>query len=114
MQPSDSISVTRRPMDIEDYIDILRRHKSWIFGPAFLGLVIGVIVAFLWPDTYVSVASIRVVPPQVPASLVQTNINEDMTNRVMAMAQSIMSRTRLTNMILTLHLYPKELARMPL
>src|SRR5579884_1646872 len=114
MQPSDPISVPRRQMDIEDYIDVLRRHRSWIFGPTFLGLVIGVVVAFLWPDTYVSVASIRVVPPQVPASLIQTNINEDLTSRVMAMAQSIMSRTRLTTMILSLNLYPKERARLPL
>ena len=22
-------------MDVEDYIDILRRHRSWIAGPAF-------------------------------------------------------------------------------
>ncbi|HZU27703.1 MAG TPA: Wzz/FepE/Etk N-terminal domain-containing protein [Bryobacteraceae bacterium] len=114
MQPNDPITVPRRALDIEDYIDILRRHKSWILGPAFLGLVVGVVVAFLWPDTYVSVASIRVVPPQVPASLVQTNLNEDLTSRVMAMAQQIMSRTKLTTMILTLNLYPKERARMPL
>ena len=91
MQPSDPITVQRRPMDIEDYIDILRRHKSWIFGPTFLGLVIGVVVAFLWPDTYVSVASIRVVPPQVPTSLVQSNLNEDLTSRVIDQIERALS-----------------------
>ena len=27
------VSVSRRPPDIEDYIDILRRYRSWIIGP---------------------------------------------------------------------------------
>src|ERR1017187_2297931 len=42
------VSVSRRPPDIEDYIDILRRYRSWIVGPTFAGLVIAVVVAFLW------------------------------------------------------------------
>ena len=48
------VSVSRRPPDIEDYIDILRRYRSWIVGPTFAGLVIAVVVAFLWPDTFIS------------------------------------------------------------
>ena len=114
MQPAESVSTQRRTMDVEDYIDILRRHKGWILGPAFLGLVVGFVVAFLWPNTYVSMATIRVVPPQVPENLVQTNLNLDMTNHVLAMAQTIMSRSNLTSIILSNHLYPNLLAREPL
>jgi polysaccharide chain length determinant protein (PEP-CTERM system associated) len=114
MQPVDNSTATRRPMDVEDYIDIVRRHRSWILGPAFAFLVAGVVIAFMWPDTYVSTAVIKVVPPQVPEALVQTNLNQDMTNHVMSMAQSILSRSNLTNMINTLNLYPKERAREPM
>ena len=114
MQPAESVSTQRRTKDVEDYIDILRRHKGWILGPAFLGLVVGFVVAFLWPNTYVSMATIRVVPPQVPENLVQTNLNLDMTNHVLAMAQTIMSRSNLTSIILSNHLYPNLLAREPL
>lgn len=114
MQPAESVSTPRRTLDVEDYIDILRRHKGWILGPTFLGIVVGFVVAFLWPNTYVSMATIRVVPPQVPENLVQTNLNLDMTNHVLAMAQTIMSRSNLTNIILSNHLYPKLLAREPL
>jgi len=114
MQPVDNATATRRPMDVEDYIDIVRRHRSWILGPAFAFLVAGVVIAFMWPDTYVSTAVIKVVPPQVPEALVQTNLNQDMTNHVMSMAQSILSRSNLTNMINTLNLYPKERAREPM
>lgn len=40
MQPAqDLLNVPRRPMDVEDYIDVVRRHKGWIVGPAFAALV---------------------------------------------------------------------------
>jgi uncharacterized protein involved in exopolysaccharide biosynthesis len=44
-------TIQRRQMDISDYLDMARRQKAWILGPAFAGLVIAVVVAFLWPDT---------------------------------------------------------------
>jgi len=33
MQPTEGMSIPRRALDVEDYIDIIRRHKGWIFGP---------------------------------------------------------------------------------
>ena len=39
------VSVSRRALDVEDYIDMVRRHRSWIVGPTFAGLVIAVVVA---------------------------------------------------------------------
>ena len=62
MQVQDSLTVPRRTLDVEDYIDIARRHKGWIFGPLFAALVVSVVGAFLWPDTYVSSATIKVIP----------------------------------------------------
>lgn len=112
--PEPYVSVARRPLDIEDYIDILRRHKAWILGPAFAALVLSVVVAFLWPDTYVSSATIRVVPPQVPENLVPTNVNTEMSQRINAMYQTISSRNNLTNIINTFNLYPKERQRKPM
>jgi polysaccharide chain length determinant protein (PEP-CTERM system associated) len=113
MQPQDNLAATRRPLDVEDYIDILRRHKAWIIGPVFAALVVSVVVAFLWPDTYVSVAVIRVVPPQVPENLVAGNINGDLQGRISALAQLILNRATLLNIINTKGLYKKELSRKP-
>jgi len=114
MQPQESLTTARRPLDIEDYIDILRRHKGWIFGPIFAALVVSVVVAFLWPDTYISRATIRVVPPQVPENLVPANVNMDIQGRVNALAQTILNRATLTNIINTQGLYKKERERLPL
>ena len=72
MQPSANyLSVPRRELDVEDYIDIIRRHWAWIAGPTFVALVASVVVAFLWPDTYVSYAVMRISPAQVPERIVQ-------------------------------------------
>jgi polysaccharide chain length determinant protein (PEP-CTERM system associated) len=113
MQPQDTLATNRRALDVEDYIDILRRHKAWILGPVFAALVVSVVVAFLWPDTYISTAVIRVVPPQVPATLVATNTSGDVQGRINSLAQLILSRATLLNIINTQGLYKKELSRKP-
>ena len=107
-------SVNRRPMDIEDYFDIVRRHKAWILGPTFAALVIATVVACLWPNTYISTAIIRVVPPQVPESYVPTNINSQMSQRINSMYQTISSRGNLTNIINLYDLYKRDRARKPM
>lgn len=118
MQPQPNqeqpLSIPRRTFDVEDYIDILRRHRSWILGPAFAGLVLGVIVAYLWPDSFLASGLIRVVPPKVPAQLVPTNLTEAMTQKVMGIHQNIVSRPVLTNVIQTYNLYPDERKRRPM
>jgi len=110
------VSVSRRPPDIEDYIDILRRYRSWIIGPTFAGLVIAVVVAFLWPDTFVSTAVMRITPQQISERLVPSNISTQMAERLLAMQQQIESRTSLQELIQrpSLNLYPKERQRKPM
>ena len=108
------LSVSRRTPDMEDYVDMLRRQKAWIMGPTFAALVIAVVVAHLWPDTIVSTAVVRVVPPQVPEAFVPTNVNLEMTQRINSMAQQILSRSTLTNIINTYGLYPRDRARLPM
>ncbi len=115
MQPTqDVLSVGRRPMDVEDYIDVVRRHKGWIIGPTFAALVLAVVVAFLWPDTYISEATIQVLPPQVPERYVPSNVNSEMTQRINVMAATIESRPNLSNLINTHNLYRSQLQRKPL
>lgn len=109
MQPSvDSYSVQRRQMDVEDYIDILRRHRSWIAGPAFAGLVIAVMVAFFWQDTYVSDATIRIVPSAVPERYVATNVNLQVGQRIASMYQQVTTRSSLLSWINEFALYSRK------
>ena len=113
MQPGDGYSVPRRAMDVEDYIDILRRHKGWIFGPFLATLVASVVGVYFYPDSYLSQAVVKIVPQQVPQNMVQSAINQLMSDRINSMAQEIMSRTVLTTIINTGDLYKRERSRMP-
>lgn len=114
MVSQDSLSISRRALDIEDYIDIARRHKAWIFGPTFAALVISVVAAFLWSDTYMSTAIIRVVPPQVPETYFPPNITTDMQGRINGLTQMILNRANLTTLVNKYQLYKKELSRLPM
>jgi polysaccharide chain length determinant protein (PEP-CTERM system associated) len=100
-------------MDFDDYVDVVRRHKSWIAGPALAGVVFSVVVAFLWPDTYTSEATIRIVPPAVPERFVATNVNLQVGQRLAAFYQQVTSRDRLQNLIQTFNLYPRKRGRVP-
>jgi polysaccharide biosynthesis transport protein len=110
----DRLSVPRRPLDFEDYVDIVRRNFRWILAPAFLGLVIGTVVAYVMEDTYVSTALIRIVPQQIPDSMVQNASSQQLADHINAMAETILSRNTLTNLINNYHLYQQDLKSEPL
>ncbi|HLH44092.1 MAG TPA: hypothetical protein VKV74_13985 [Bryobacteraceae bacterium] len=114
MPLTDSLSVPRRTLDVEDYIDIVRRHKGWIFGPFLLTLVGTVVGVYLWPDSYVSVAKIKVQPQQVPENMVPAAVSQEMTDRISSMSQTILSRTTLTTIINNFGLYPRERRSLPI
>jgi uncharacterized protein involved in exopolysaccharide biosynthesis len=114
MQATDSFEIARRTPDFEDFVDIARRNKSWLFGPLWAGVVLSTVVAFLWPDTYVSSALIRITSSQVPDRLVQANLNQMLGERINAISQGVLSRSTLTNIIQTHDLYPSEKKRLPM
>ncbi len=114
MQPTEGFNITRRALDVEDYIDILRRHKGWVFGPFLLTLVISVVGAFLWPNSYDSRAVIIIHPQQVPENMVQSSINQDLASRLDAMSAQIRSHGVLTTIIQNRDLYKRERLRMPM
>ena len=106
------VSVSRRPPDIEDYIDMFRRHRSWLLGPMFAGLVVSVVVGFFYPNTYVSSAVLRVTPQQISDWLVPTVVNMQMQQRLQQLQQEILSRGSLSELITrpALDLYKAERA----
>jgi polysaccharide biosynthesis transport protein len=107
--PQNYVSISRRPLDIEDYIDMLRRHRSWIIGPMFAGLVIAVVAAFLWPDTYESKAIMRITPQRISEQLVPSTVVLQLSERINNLRTWILSRTNLTNIIQKedFNLYPR-------
>ena len=110
----DSISVPRRSYDFEDYIDILRRNVGWLIAPAFAGIVIATVVAFMMQDTFVSSSLIRVVPQQISSKLYESFTSQDVADRINGMAQTVLSRNALTGIINNYGLYKKEVKGGPM
>ncbi len=110
----DPSSVPRRAYDFSDYIDIVRRNVGWLIAPAFAGLVISTVVAFLMTDSYYSEARIRVVPEALTPDMAPRVTSQDVADRINGMAQSILSRNALAGIINSYGLYKKELKKEPL
>ncbi len=109
--------VSRRPPDIEDYIDMARRYRSWIVAPMFAGLVVAVVAGFMQPDTFVSYAVMRITPQQVPVKLIPSVLNDSqLAERVNTLQTEILSRNTLADIINkpSLDLYKKERAKLPM
>lgn len=113
---SGYVAISRRTLDLEDYIDVARRHVAWILGPVFAGLVISTVVAFLVQNTYVSEATLQITPAQISESIVKTTVNQALTERISEMQQEILSRTSLSSIITDprLDLYKSDRASAPL
>lgn len=112
--PQNFVSVSRRPPDVEDYIDILRRYRSWIIGPTFAGLVISMVVAFFTPDTYVCTAAMQIRPSSVSNQLLPVAaLGQQMQQRLQQLDLEILGRDNLILLLQNpkLNLYPKEKAR---
>jgi uncharacterized protein involved in exopolysaccharide biosynthesis len=111
------VGVSRRPPDIEDYIDMARRYRSWIVGPMFAGLVVSVVAGFLQPDTFVSYATMRITPQVVSEKLIPSVMNSyQLAERVQQLETDILSRGVLVDIIQkpSLDLYKKERLKLPL
>lgn len=108
------LSISRRSLDLEDYLDLARRHAGWIAGPIFAGLVLSTVTAFFLPNVYESRASMQITPRQISETLVPSTINQQLTDRIYQMQGAIQSRTRLSTIIQKLDLYREERAKGPI
>lgn len=110
------VAISRRTLDLEDYIDLARRHVTWIIAPTFAGLVISIVVAFLLQNTYISQAEMAILPSQISANIVTSTISQRLNERMAEMEQEVLSRQTLSSIIQDprLNLYKSELTTRPL
>ncbi len=90
---------------MDEYWAIVSRRKWWILGPLFFGFLLVFASAWVIPAQYTSESVILVEQPKVPKTYVEPNVEVDMAERVQAMQQQVLSRTRLLGLIDRLHLY---------
>ena len=102
----------RTPSSLQDYIEIAGRRMWWLLLPMVL---ISTVVFFgsLWlPRSYRSEATVMIEPQKVPSNYVQPTISEDVTDRLQAIRQEILSRARLRKIIAEFNLYNSAKGKM--
>jgi polysaccharide chain length determinant protein (PEP-CTERM system associated) len=92
----------------QDFLAMLRRRWPICVYMASVGLVIGIALAFLLPKRYESKTIVLVEQPSVSATYVPAAVSEDWNSRLASMQQQILSRTRLSDVIQKLNLYPND------
>lgn len=94
----------------DDVLILLRRYKWLILLPFVFGTLITLSVSAILPDRFRSETLILVVPQRVPESYVQSTVTTRIEDRLQAISQQILSRTRLERIINDLELYKEERA----
>jgi polysaccharide biosynthesis transport protein len=92
-------------IDIQRYVDVVRRRHMYFLIPLLLGWLLVWGVSWVIPPSYQSSTLILVEEPSMPTNYVQPNVSEDLQGRLQSITQQVLSRTRLLSIIDKLHLY---------
>lgn len=95
------------PKSLGEYLDMLRRRRWQIAVPAGLLLVVSVLVAFVYPPSYRSTATILIEEQEVPVDLVRSTVTSYADQRIQSIKQQIMSRTNLWKIVEQYGLYTR-------
>lgn len=97
-----------RTYHFDDYMEILRRRIWYIIIP-FLVIIIGtVLYAMFAPRLYKASTLVLVTPQKVPEEFVHPTVTSRIEERLQSIAQEVLSRTRLEQVISEFGLYKDE------
>lgn len=91
-----------------EYIEILRRRIWYIVIPFVLILTGASAYAIFAPRQYKASTLILVSPQRIPEAFVQATVTSKVEERLQSIAQEVLSRTRLEQIMSDLKLYQKE------
>jgi polysaccharide chain length determinant protein (PEP-CTERM system associated) len=95
----------------DEILRIVLRRKWLIVLPFAVGIIASQFAARRLPHLYRSETLIQVIPPQIPESIVKSTVTATLEDRLPAISEQIMSRSRLERVITDFGLYPAERAR---
>ncbi len=99
-------------LDFSDYLGALKRRRTSILVIAISVFLIGTLVAWLWPATYKSSATILIKEQDIPPELVRSTVTSFASQRIQAISQKVMARPNLLEIIKKYDLYKDERKRL--
>ncbi|HEX6974760.1 MAG TPA: Wzz/FepE/Etk N-terminal domain-containing protein [Vicinamibacterales bacterium] len=91
-----------------DYVSVLRRRMWWFVIPVAVCVVVGGLVALLWPRTYLSQAQIGVASPTLSPELLRGVQSLDKEERQRAISQQLLSRNVLERVVREEKIFPDK------
>ena len=98
---------------LNDYVAVFRRRIHWIVWPALLMILAGLAVATFLPNIYKSEAVILIEGQQITEALVPTTVTSYADQRIQAIAQQVMSRSKILELVRKFNLYADEREKLP-
>lgn len=92
-------------MSLKDYIAAFHRRRKLILLTSLGFLSVTLTLAFLWPPTYKSMATILIEEQEIPSDLVRSTITSYADQRIETIKQQVMSRTTLWKVVEQFDLY---------
>ncbi len=108
-----SIETSERLMSMKDYLAVFRRRRNLILFTATGLLGVSLVLAFVWPPTYKSTATILIEEQEIPSDLVRSTITSYADQRIETIKQQVMSRTTLWKLVEQFGLYEAERKNSP-
>jgi len=96
-----------------DIINIARRRQRTILSVAAGIFVFSILLAFIWPPTYRSTATILIEEQEIPQDIVRSTITSFADQRIEKIKQQVMTRANLLKLIKQYNLYESFRRRNP-
>lgn len=100
-------------MNLKDYIAAFHRRRKLILLTGLGLLTASLTLAFLWPPTYKSTATILIEEQEIPSDLVRSTITSYADQRIETIKQQVMSRTTLWKVVEQFNLYQDQRKNSP-
>jgi len=91
-----------------DYLAILRRRIHWLIWPGLLVFLAAAAVAISLPNVYKSEATIMIEERRIAEGLVTSTVTTYADQRIQAIKQEVMSRSKILNLVKKFDLYPDQ------
>ncbi|MDR4465826.1 MAG: Wzz/FepE/Etk N-terminal domain-containing protein [Nitrospira sp.] len=96
-----------------EFVAVFRRRRKLILFSSIGLLSVSLAIAFLWPPTYKSTATILIEEQEIPSDLVRSTITSYADQRIETIKQQVMSRTTLWKVVEQFNLYQEERKNSP-
>jgi len=103
-----------KSFNIHDYIELVLRRVWYVIIPFVVVATGACLYAFSVPKEYQATTLILVTPQKIPETFVRSTVTSKIEDRLQSIAQEILSRTRLEQVISELKLYQEESKTSPM